>query len=576
MSSVSVGGDHDPFLAWFSQRRVTGMVPNQGWVAASWRVGIVLLACGAVYWLRLGDRGFSDTEGHRVIPGWEMLETRDWLVPRMFGQIYLRKPPGLPWAVVISSTLLGETEFAARAVSAAAATAMALLALVFATRWFGRPWGVAAGLMQALTPLFWFSGRAAEIESLNNLATQASVLLMLDLLIAERGRTRRATARLAALAGLAIAAMGLAKGPAGAPCLVGAILAACLATRSVGIALRPAVWVALLIPSTILGAAVGLMVVRAVAATGEPAVTQSVSSFLWSAAHLNPRRLLRIVALGPTTLVSALPVSLALLFPYGAAARREAIDEGGDGCPRSVLLARALGGACLLSLALFTLLGIDNPRYAMPAMTFVSPLVAYVLLGSAGRFTARRRALARASMLGFPWTWPILLLVAAQIFVWALEPRLRPVSGRDAGIALAAFLADRSEVWADQMIEARPEVLLYARRAAAAQGKTVRIRWVTPLADRPTIPDPGSFLLLGKDEVETYRLAGLLDRLSPITSGRVHKFTFTLFKVSPPPGPGWRQLSGSQRGGFYARGHPETFNVNLERRLNQYDIWGGA
>lgn len=512
------------------------MVPNRRWAAASWAVGIVLLACGAVYWLRLGDRGFSSTEGQRVIPGWEMLDTGDWLVPRMFGQIYVRKPPGMPWAVAVSSILLGETEFAARAVSAAAATAMAMLALLFATRWFGHPWGVAAGLMQALTPLFWSSARAAEIESLNNLATQASVLLMLDLLIGERGRTGRATAGLAALAGLAIAAMGLAKGPAGAPCLVGAILAACLAARSVRIALRPRAWVALLIPSVILGA-VGLMVLRAIAATGEPAVTQSLAGFLWTAAHLDPGKLLRTVALGPTTLVYALPVSLALLFPYGADARREALDEGGGEYPRPFLLARALGGACLLSLALFTLLGIDNPRYAMPAMTFISPLVAYVLRGYSGAFTERRRALARACMLGSPWTLPVLLLIPALIYVWALEPRLRPPSGRDAGIALAGFLADRSVVRADQMIDARPEVLLYARRAAAAQGKTVRIRWVPHLAGRPTLPEAGSFLVLRRDplsdEVAAYQRAGLVDDLRPLTTGRVHKYTFALFEVVP-------------------------------------------
>ena len=83
---------------------------------------IVLLVCGAVYWPRLGERGLASTEGHRVIPAWEMLESGNWLVPRLFGQIYARKSPGIHWAVALSSRILGETEFAARAVGAMSAT----------------------------------------------------------------------------------------------------------------------------------------------------------------------------------------------------------------------------------------------------------------------------------------------------------------------------------------------------------------------------------------------------------------------------------------------------------------------
>src|SRR5688572_8287769 len=147
---------------------------------ALWHVLAVLGVCLLVYWPRLGATGFSSTEGHRVIPAWEMLDTGGWLVPTMFGQAYLRKPPGMAWAVAASSAVLGRTEFAGRAVSAAAATGLALLALVFGGRWFGR--GLPAGLAASLLPLMWASGRSAEIEALHALAAVAAAMLLLDVL----------------------------------------------------------------------------------------------------------------------------------------------------------------------------------------------------------------------------------------------------------------------------------------------------------------------------------------------------------------------------------------------------------
>ncbi len=493
---------------------------------------IVLLVCGAVYWPRLGVRGLASTEGHRVIPAWEMLESGDWLVPRLFGQIYVRKTPGIHWAVALSSSLLGQTEFAARAVGAASATAMALLALLFATRWFGRPWGLAAGLTQALLPIMWAYGRSAEIEPLNYFGTQAAVFLLLELLIPAQRRTRAAAAGLAVLAGLAITFMAAAKGPTGVPCLVAATLAACAVTRSARPLARPALWAAALIPTVLVGG-VTMLMVRALLAAGEPAVTQSIAYGLWDLERLNLDRVLRVLSLSPLALVWGLPLSLVLLFPWGDAARREEQADGQDGHSRSFLLARALGLACLISLLLFTLGGVDNPRHAMPAIALTAPLAAYVLRGAAGDFTPRRQRLARLLMLGSPWTWPILLLVASQVWIWLLEPKLRAPSGREPGMALAQVIPDGSEVWADEIVNARPELLHYLRRAAAAQGKTVHPRWFMVSPDRPVLPAPGNFLLLRGYEEEPYRRAGLMDRLQPVTTGHVHKYLFTLYQVRP-------------------------------------------
>ena len=221
-----------------------------------------------------------------------------------------------------------------------------------------------------------------------------------------------------------------------------------------------------------------------------------------------------------------LPLSLALLFPWGPDARRE---ESGD--RDATVIARALAWSCLSSLVILTLAGIHNPRYAMPAAVFLPPLTAYVARGAAGAFVGRRPRIARAMLLGSPVSWPVVLLLGAAAYALILAPRLTAPSGRAAGEEMAAHLPGGAEVWADHLVEARPEVLHYARRAA---GGGVRVRWV-PQSAPPRFPPPGSFIVLRTDELsgeaEAFHEGGLLDRLHPVHQGAVHKYTFVLYRV---------------------------------------------
>ena len=52
---------------------------------------VVLVVAIALYFPFLGFSGFAHSEGFRVYPGWEMLEGGDWVVPHLFGQVYLRR-----------------------------------------------------------------------------------------------------------------------------------------------------------------------------------------------------------------------------------------------------------------------------------------------------------------------------------------------------------------------------------------------------------------------------------------------------------------------------------------------------
>lgn len=500
-------------------------------------IAILLLVCLLVFWVRLGDGGFHASEAHRVAPAYSMLDSGDWLVPHLFEQPYLRKPPGMPWAIAGMSELLGRTEFAARAVSALASTCMALLAFAFAARWFGPRVALAAGLAQALMPVLWESGRAAEIEALNHLATQAAALCLLDAIVF--ARTRKARLALALGAGIAIAGAALAKGPASAPVLLAVIAAACVVGRS----LRPltrVLWVAL-IPAGVIIGALALAIARAVEQLPLQPVLQSPEAFLFEAG-----RLLGIAALIPSALLQCMPVALVLLFPWGPDAKSEV---GPDLSHRAYTIARALPVAWLIAVGIFMLAGVSNPRYTLPAAALLPPLASYVALGLGGAFTPRRARIARTLSLTRPWVWPVILILVSGVYIHAVEARRRATSGREAGAALGRELADwaRAEhldevvVLADHLIEARPEVLLALRREATRSGlQNLRVRWVPGLArTRPgDIPDAGEgvplFLLLredeGSDEAAAFgRLWG--ERMTPAPSPlhgpwRVHKYRF--------------------------------------------------
>lgn len=492
------------------------------------RQALILLMAWAVVCLPLlGTGGLHSTEGHRAIPGWEMLDrlraegpsVDALLVPTLFGEPYLRKPPGIAWATAASAAALGETEFSARLPSALAMLGMTLAAWWFASRWFGARWAIAAGLAHLLMPWLWASARSAEIESLNLLGAQLAALAAIDL--ARRPASRPVVVVLLGAGGIAL--MGAMKGPAGAPALVGALIAPCVVAGSLRPFACPRLWAMLALgaaPLMLLGWAVARQAARL-----DSIVTQPVGDFLWSA-----DRVVGVALLAPAALAAMLPASLALLFPWGPDARAET----GKGLPPpAVEAARTLAWACVLALGALVVVGVSNPRYAMPAAVFAPPLVAYVFAGAAGGFTAIRRRIARTLMLGHPAAWPAALLVALAVHLAWFEARSRATSGREAGVALADALPDGAAVIADHLVEARPEVLLYAARRAHEQGRSVTVRWEPGLPSLGVLP-PGVFVALrtdaGSDERARFERDGLSARFERIYEGRVHKFAFALVR----------------------------------------------
>jgi len=469
----------------------------------------------------LGSGGLTMTEGHRAIPAWEMMESGEWLVPHLFGQPYLRKPPGMVWAIAASSMVFGQTAFAARMVSAVAATLMALVAAGFAGRWFGKRWMVVGGLAQALMPVMWAWGRAAEIEALHALGAQLVMFGIIDL-----ARTRRSKGGWIGFVCIPIGVLvaGLAKGPSAGPCVIGALLGTSMVygVRS-GLG-NWRVWVSLVVSMAALGWLFVRIAARASVLEAEP-ITQSVGAFLWE-----PGRLVQVLTLPFAAWVSALPASLGFLFVWGPNARRECVDEQSR---QDLQTARALGWTWIGAIGVLMAAGVSNPRYALPAASVMPMLVVYVLAANARSMVPRRAQIARVLSLGDTRRWFAVLMVLAWVFIGTVEHRTRASSGEASGVrlgkAIAAEVLDgsipttgrRVRLGADHLIEARPEVLWYAARAAHRLGVDLEVRWLPG-----GLTDAAGFDLFAVRSDQGSREGESFGDMATIFEGQVHKYGF--------------------------------------------------
>ena len=526
---------------------------REWWRRGRWAALLIVAVCSAVYWVGLGANGLSMSEGHRAIPGWEMARSGEWLVPRMYERVYVRKPPGMFWAIAASAKVLGETEFSARAVSAMAMTVSALVVFLVTRRWFGGAGGLAAGLAQALTPLWWSVGRSAEIEALNNALTQAACLLAVDAMMLRRegghgSATDGASAsgavarsKMVTLLGIALCTGGalLAKGPACASAIGAVLVAGLVVGRPVSAVFRPSLVAGLVLGVAAFGAWV-FMAERAIAAMTidpvAPVVRQSVGDFLYG-----PGWPAKLAFFPFATLASVMPAGVAMLFVFGREARAER-DAGREACIAHDA-ARVLTLGALLGVGALMLSGVTNPRYAMPVLTLVPPTLGYVVRGALGGFGERRQRIARGLMLGGPARLGLVVLIAAVVTAQVMERSRERNSGRDAGERLGVALAERAtargeptvEGWADHSIEARPEVLEWCRRKATELGVGVRARWVS-LASVTPAQAAGVWLLVradeGGDEAPVWR-AGR----ESVGEARAAKFGFVVLAPGGAIGP---------------------------------------
>jgi len=132
---------------------------------AAYAVVIVLWA--AIYLPALSTFEIKGEEIRRIMPGINMLESGNWIVPEFNGHPYLRKPPLVNWAIALSVKTAGvRNEWTVRLPSVLSMLAMALVMLWACTPWLGVNAALAAVLITLTSAGIIEKGRLAEIEAI--------------------------------------------------------------------------------------------------------------------------------------------------------------------------------------------------------------------------------------------------------------------------------------------------------------------------------------------------------------------------------------------------------------------------
>lgn len=103
-------------------------------------------------------------EGQRAYPPLEMMETGDWVVPRLNGEPYLKKPPLIYWQTALVYQVFGVSEWTARMLSAFAGIGLSLVVYFWVKGWLGVRTAFLAGLMTVGNILILDKARQAHLD----------------------------------------------------------------------------------------------------------------------------------------------------------------------------------------------------------------------------------------------------------------------------------------------------------------------------------------------------------------------------------------------------------------------------
>lgn len=129
---------------------------------------LILAALSAILGFAFqGSRGlYETTEGRYAESAREMLETGDWLVPRLDYAPHWTKPPLAYWTIAGGMALFGTNEWGARFGNAAVFVLTALAVSALAGAMWDRRTGFAAGLIYALSPFAVLAASSVHTDSL--------------------------------------------------------------------------------------------------------------------------------------------------------------------------------------------------------------------------------------------------------------------------------------------------------------------------------------------------------------------------------------------------------------------------
>src|SRR5947209_19584106 len=120
---------------------MTPQPPDKATASSAQRIGwaiLILITLYICYFSHLGVIGFVGPDEPRY--AWiarDMMETGDWVTPRLYGRPWFEKPPLLYWGAALSFKLFGVSEAAARLPSAICALLATLALAWLALRLYG-------------------------------------------------------------------------------------------------------------------------------------------------------------------------------------------------------------------------------------------------------------------------------------------------------------------------------------------------------------------------------------------------------------------------------------------------------
>jgi 4-amino-4-deoxy-L-arabinose transferase-like glycosyltransferase len=329
-----------------------------------------ILASGLfIYGLWLGNSPLDRTEPFRALVAHQMVNGGSWLVPRLYGELYLRKPPLIYWIEASTELLLHHgNEFIWRLPSAIGSALLAVFVAWWAARWFGLRALLPAGFACLALIAVWDQDRSADIDALNTAFAVVTSATVLELLY---GNGRKTFIWSIAF-GLSLGATLLLKGPGGLPQILAAMIGAALLLRDwkpLGRRMIP------ILAGALIGSAIFAAYIVAAKAemrhlhivpdpTGWFEVIEKIFFHGWIS---------RLTAIGIAfkLVAYALPVSLVLPFSIWAIRR---LPTGDLHRQRAMAILGTLAAASVI----WILGGIDNPRYEYVMLPLLAPLVGFV------------------------------------------------------------------------------------------------------------------------------------------------------------------------------------------------------
>jgi 4-amino-4-deoxy-L-arabinose transferase-like glycosyltransferase len=361
---------------------------------------LIILIWAGIYLPGLGSVELKHEEPRRALPAVHMLASGDWLVPRVGGTPFLRKPPMLQWLIALSFLTTGtQSEWAVRLPSALAILALALAIGRIGGSWLGLQAGLFAAILFLTNLAILETGRLAELEAVYIASTGIGLLIW----IAEWMRGARGW-RLWILPAIFLSIGMLTKGPTHLIFFYGVVLPTLFFAKDLRILVHPAHWCALALIIGLFGAwaipcsfAVGEHDPIAVWKFWIYQITSRASGSETSHFHLAS-----LLLSFPNTLKNFLPWTPLLLFlwPGGRAAyptkpsergalSTQALAERGSACAadydnalpeaRKEAWFRGARLGMVVTCVLMSLLPGGSPRYLYPLFVVPCLLLAQVL-----------------------------------------------------------------------------------------------------------------------------------------------------------------------------------------------------